>query len=306
MNLSQVTAFCTVVKAGSISKAAKHLHLTQPALSLQIQDLEEHFQTQLLERSNRGVKVTLSGELLYSYGQRMMSLNENLIQEINALTSLGNEQMMIGASSTIGGYALPCSIYIFKEKYPQSDVKMTIANTKEILEQTEDGVLDIGLIEGPLNKKLLNQQKLIAKNICKDELVMITPANEKWIDREVITLDELTRLPLILREKGSGIRETVEKALNDNDLQMNDCQLTMELSTLESIKSCVEAGQGISIISRLAVRRELRHGTLKALQVEGISFPHYFTVIYSCVKPKTGLQKTFIEFIKCPHSRSFC
>lgn len=306
MNLNQITAFCAVVKTGSISKAAKHLHLTQPALSLQIQDLEEYFNTKLLERSNRGVKITPSGELLYSYGHRIMSLSENLIQEINALTSLDNEEMNIGASSTIGGYALPCSIYIFKEKYPQSDVKMTIGNTKEILEKTEDGVLDIGLIEGPFNKSLLNQQKLIAKNICRDELVMITPANDEWGEKEVITLDELKTLPLVLREKGSGIRETVEKALSDNNIQLDDCRLTMELSTLEAIKSCVEAGQGISIISRLAVRRELRHGTLKALQVEGISFPHYFTVIYSSVKPKTALQKTFIEFIKCPRTRSFC
>lgn len=306
MNLNQITAFCTVVKAGSISKAAKHLHITQPALSLQIQDLEEFFNTKLLERSNRGVKITPSGELLFSYGQRLMSLSENLVQEINALTSLGSEELNIGASSTIGGYALPCSIYIFKEKYPQSDIKMSIANTQEILEKTEDGVLDIGLIEGPFDQKLLNQQKLIAKNICRDELVMITPANEEWSEKEVVTLDELKVLPLVLREKGSGIRETVEKALSDNNLELDDCQLTMELSTLEAIKSCVEAGQGISIISRLAVRRELRHGSLKALQVEGISFPHYFTVIFSSVKPKTALQKTFIEFIKCPRTRSFC
>ncbi len=306
MNLNQITAFCTVVKAGSISKAAKHLHISQPALSIQVQDLEEYFQTKLLERSNRGVKVTPAGELVYSYGQRIISLSENLVQEINALSSLAEEEMNIGASSTIGGYALPCSIYIFKEKYPQSDVKMTIANTDEILEKTEDGVLDIGLIEGPYDKSLLKQQKLIAKNICRDELVMITPANGEWTDKEVITLEELKTLPLVLREKGSGIRETVEKALEDNDISLDDCRLTMELSTLEAIKSCVEVGQGISLISRLAVRRELRHGTLKALQVEGISFPHYFTVIYSSVKPKTALQKNFIEFIECPRTRSFC
>jgi len=305
MNLNQIIAFCTVVKAGSISKAAKHLHLTQPALSVQIQDLENYFQTKLLERTNRGVRTTPAGNLAYSYGERIMSLSEGLLQEINSIKELGSEEMMVGASSTIGGYALPCSIYAFKEKYPHSIIKLTISNARDIIEKTEDGMLDIGLVEGPFYQNSLKKEKLIAKNICEDELVLIADSkNHK--NNGSIDLEELKKLPIILSEKGSGTRETIEKALQDNNIELNDLNLTMELNTIEAIKSSVEAGKGVSIISRLAVRKELRHKTLKALKVEGISFAHNFTVIYSSVKPKTSLQKTFLDFINCPRSRSFC
>ncbi len=306
MNLNQIIAFCAVVKAGSISKAAKHLHLTQPALSVQIQDLEEYFQTKLLERTNKGVTPTIAGEVAFSYGQRITSLSENLLNEIKTQKNINNDLLAIGASTTIGGYALPCSIYTFREKYPRSIIKLTIGNTREIIEKTEDGILDIGLVEGPLHEGTIKGE-LIAKNICTDELVLITGSNSNNLGNgEYVTLDELKTLPLILREEGSGIRETIEIALEKNNVFIEELKTVMELNTIEAIKSSVEAGQGVSILSRLAIRKELRHGTLKAFKVEGISFTHNFTVIYSDVKPKTPVQNTFLDFIKCPRSRSFC
>ncbi len=309
MNLNQIIAFCAVVKAGSISKAAKHLHLTQPALSVQIQDLEDYFQTKLLERTNKGVNPTAAGEVVFSYGQRITSLSENLFNEINTQKNVNNDLLAIGASTTIGGYALPCSIYAFREKYPKSIVKLTIGNTREIIEKTEDGIVDVGLVEGPIPENTL-QGKLIGKNICIDELVLITSDNNNSsfniTSGDFVTLEELRNLPLILREEGSGIRETIEKALGKNNVFMEELKIFMELNTIEAIKSSVEAGQGVSILSRLAIRKELRHESLKALKVEGISFAHNFTVIYSDVKPKTPVQKTFLDFIKCPRTRSFC
>ncbi len=305
MNLNQIVAFCAVVNAGSITKAAKKLYTTQPALSVQIQYLENYFQAKLLERTYKGVTLTAAGEIVYSYGQRIASLSEELLEEINNNNDKSNDLLQIGASTTIGGYALPCSIYTFKEKYPHSTIKLIIGNTKEIIEKTEDGIIDIGLVEGPLTEDDLKCE-LIIKNICSDELVLITNSNNGFTSGEYITLEELKKLPLILREEGSGIRETIEEALKINDIFLEEITSLMELNTIEAIKSSVEAGQGVSILSHLAIKKELRHGTLKAHKVEGISFTHNITVIYPDITPKYPIKKTFLDFIKCPRSRSFC
>lgn len=146
MKLSQIEAFCAVTLAGSISQAARQMHLTQPALSLQIRELEEFFCVQLLERTNKGVKPTAAGERVYYYGQRLMSMKATLCNEIEKLQSSVAKQLRVGASTVLGGYVVPCNIHSFKEKNPHAQVSLIVANSRSVLEMLLDGNVDIALM----------------------------------------------------------------------------------------------------------------------------------------------------------------
>lgn len=301
MNFTQLEAFLTVVKEGSISKASRELHLTQPALSAQIASLESNLNIKLLDRSNKGVLLTEAGESLNYYSKRMMTLYKNLTDEVNAIKTRVHEEIVIGASKTIGGYALPCSIYIFKDIHPASNIRLKIANSEDILQYVLDKSVSFGLVEGPIT-----HPDLVVSSLTKDELVLITPPTDTWKSITSITLDDLEKHPLIMREKGSGTRKTIEAALTSAGSNVNRLKVIMELDDFDAIKSSVEAGRGYSLISKLAVKKELYTGTLHCVRVEGLSLVHSYNIIYIAKQTKTVLEKQFLKFITSPKERGFC
>lgn len=308
MNLNHLQAFCLVVKTGSITKAAKKLHISQPALSLQIQDLENNLQTILLERSNKGVKPTEMGEVVFNYGNKILNLKENMQKEIESYGSATMEELGVGASSTLGNFALPCSVYIFKENYPQHEIYLDISKTKTVLEKLLEGTIEIGVIEGPLVnslKALIMTEGLAVKKIAQDELVLIAPYNEHWQSRTEIPREELFQWKFVLMDEGSGIRETIEETLRDKDISMDQLNIALELNSINAIVSAVAAERGISFLPKMALRRELRHRTLKAIQVQGMNFPHSIYLIYHKNRIKPGLSANFLKFL-ASRERGFC
>lgn len=307
MKLAQIEAFYCVIRAGSISKAARQLHLTQPALSLQIRDLEEFFNVQLLERTNKGVKPTAAGDLVYHYGQKLMRMRDTLCNEIEKLQTTADSQIFVGASTIVGGYALPCSIHTFKEKTPQVQIQLTVANSKRIMEMMMEGSLDIAFIEGPLEDSLGGNvaEELICKTLCYDELLAVSHPSLFPGERETISIEELSHLPMLVREKGSGVRASIEKALRDMGLSLSECNVKMELNSLDAIKATLNANQGFSILSYISVRKELYYGNLKALRIHGFSQKHPFIMLHPRRDFLAPLEKSFIEFMKSD-DRGFC
>ncbi|RJX27923.1 MAG: LysR family transcriptional regulator [Dethiobacter sp.] len=310
MNLNHLDAFCLVVKTGSITKAAKKLHISQPALSLQIQDLEDNFQTVLLERSNKGVRATEMGQLVFNYGQKILNLTKNLQKEIDNHMNTVKEELFVGASSTIGNFALPCSIYIFKEKFSKNNIYLDISDTKNVVEKLIEGSINIGVIEGPLVnsfKELIKSEDLRVKKIAQDELVIVAPYNEEWQDKNEINRKELRELKLILREKGSGIRETIEETFLERNIPLNELNIVLELNSINAIVSAVTAERGTTILPKMALRKELRHRTLKGLKVEGLTFNHPIYLIYypNGNGNKPNLSSSFIDFL-ISKERGFC
>lgn len=306
MKLSQIEAFYTVIRAGSISKAARQMHLTQPALSLQIQDLEEYFCVQLLERTNKGVKPTPAGELVYYYGQKLLNLKATLCNEVEKLQSSTAKQLRLGASTVIGGYALPCSIHSFKERYPHAQINLSLANSQTVLEALLEGNLDIAIIEGPLPEGIAQSlDEFVSRSIGEDDLVLVGAPALIPEGREAVTLAELRGLPLVVREKGSGVRATIEKALLEQGVQPNELNITMEINCLEAIKATLEMGKGYSIISYIGVRKELYYGTLKALSVKGLSSRNVFTMLNKRNTFLSPLERAFIDFMRSK-DRGFC
>jgi DNA-binding transcriptional LysR family regulator len=306
VKLAQLEAFYAVIKAGSISEAARQLHLTQPALSLQIRELEEYFQSQLLERTNKGIKPTTAGELVYNYAQKLMGMKDALNSEIKKLQDEATPVLRVGAGTVVGGYALPCSIYSFKEKHPYAEIRLTVAPSRVVLEALLEGGLDVAVIEGPpFEAQNPVAEKLLARSIGHDELVLVAAPELFSSEKDEITLDELRTLPLIVREKGSAIRLSLEQALAGCELSLTDLNVVMELNSLEAIKASVGAGKGFAVLSYLSVRKELYYRTLKSLPVEDLSVQSTFTLLHPKRMFSSLLEKTFVDFMRSKN-RSFC
>jgi DNA-binding transcriptional LysR family regulator len=256
----KLKVFCTVAETKSFSKTSEIIHLTQPAVSLQIQALEELYETKVFDRSSSSINLTPAGEILYRYAKDILSLYAELEKEIGKITGLIRGSITIGASTTIGNYLLPSVIVDFKKTHPKIKINVLIGNTKRVLDLLNSGVIDLGLVEGETSRHKIKSEELIT-----DELVFIVPPFHAWAKKKVVSILEITKEPFILREDGSGTRQMIEKYLTSYSIKISDLRISLVLGGTESIKQAVENGMGISIISRWAARKEVKYGTLKLI-----------------------------------------
>lgn len=285
--------FITVADKKNFSKAAKALSLTQPAVSFQIQTLEQYYQTMLFDRVNRHVKLTAAGELLLDYAIHMNNLQAELERNMQQLTGHVKGELLIGASTTIGEYILPYVVGSFKQDYPDVNVTIQIMNTKDIGKLVVNKTFDLGIIEGPLEPF----ESMETHKFLEDELVLAIPSNHPYASRKSITLDELKELPYITREPGSGSRLIFEQALIDADFDIENLNVVMELGSTTSIKSAIMGGLGISTISKWAIQDLLKTGKVAALNIEGLTLKRGFNIILNEEKFQSEATGKFLDFL---------
>lgn len=293
MDDHKLKVFCTVAETKSFSKASEIIHLTQPAVSLQIQALEEIYGTRLFDRSNNTVILTRAGSLLYKYAREILGLYSSAEKEIGEITGLVKGNLSIGASTTIANYLLPSVIVDFRKKYPKIRVNLQVGNTKGVMEFLNSGTIDIGLVEGEVQR-----QKIVVEKILTDELVLIMSPAHHWAKRRDISISEITQEPFIVREEGSGTRQMIEKNLEKQDISPDDLKVSLVLGSTEAIKSAVEDGMGVSIISAWAAKKEIRHGILKTVTFKDIKLLRNFSLIYPKGYIKSHTVEQFLEFLK--------
>ena len=285
--------FITVADKKNFSKAAKALSLTQPAVSFQIQTLEQYYQTMLFDRVNRHVKLTAAGELLLDYAVHMNNLQAELERNMQQLTGHVKGELLIGASTTIGEYILPYVVGSFKQDYPDVNVTIQIMNTKDIGAAVANKTFDLGIIEGPLDQlETMDTHKFL-----EDELVLAMPADHPLAAKSSITLEELKSLPYITREPGSGSRLIFEQALIDADFDIEDLNIVMELGSTTSIKSAIMGGLGISTISKGAIQDLVKTGKVVALSIEGLTLTRNFNIILNNDKFQSEATGKFLDFL---------
>lgn len=293
MDDHKLKVFCTVAETKSFSKASEIIHLTQPAVSLQIQALEEIYGTRLFDRSNNTVILTRAGSLLYKYAREILGLYSSVEKEIGEITGLVKGNLSIGASTTIANYLLPSVIVDFRKKYPKIRVNLQVGNTKGVMEFLNSGTIDIGLVEGEVQR-----QKIVVEKILTDELVLIMSPAHHWAKRRDISISEITQEPFIVREEGSGTRQMIEKNLEKQGISPDDLKVSLVLGSTEAIKSAVEDGMGVSIISAWAAKKEIRHGILKTVTFKDIKLLRNFSLIYLKGYIKSHTVEQFLEFLK--------
>lgn len=259
----KLKVFCTVAETKSFSKTSEIVHLTQPAVSLQIQALEEYYESKLFERTSNSISLSPSGEVLYKYAKYILALYSAAEKEIGKITGHTKGNVTIGASTTIGNHILPNIIFDFRKIHPKVKMNIYIENTKKIMDLLNSGAIEFGLVEGEMSK-----YKVTLEPIIQDELFAITPPNHPWAKRKTVSLAELSKEPLILREEGSGTRQITEKYLSSHGLKMKDINLAITLGSTESIKEAVESGVGVSIVSKWVVKKEVKYGNLAMVGIK--------------------------------------
>lgn len=301
MTLNQFNIFCAVAEEKSFSKAAKRLHLTQPAISGQVKALENTYNLCLFQRTPSGVNLTEAGNIVYQYAKQIHHILEGMEDSLAILAKNQPCRLVVGASTVVGSYPLPCTIWVFKEHQPQANIQLEVENSSVILQKIKSASLDFAIIEGSVD-----DEDIVQLNCLTDEMALVVPNVEPWIYRGNITLDELLTLPLIIREEGSGIRSVIENELKKQGVSISNLNVFTEMSKLQSIKSAIEAGHGLSILPKLTVRKELYTKTLKALPVQGLNFELTCKIIYHKNKFLTDIAKDFIRLITDPEQRAFC
>ncbi len=279
--------FITVADKKNFSKAAKALNLTQPAISFQIQTLEQYYQTMLFDRVNRHVKLTEAGELLLEYALSMNDLQSQLERKMQQLTGHVKGTLMIGASRTVGEYIMPYIICAFKNEYTDVDITLEIYNTKHVEELVLSNHLDVGLVESQVK-----HDELMFQSILEDELVVVVPTTHPWAERDEVTLDDLAGEPFIIREPGSGSRLVFEQALIDAEFDVESLNIIMEIGNITAIKSAIISGLGISVMSKWAARDMVEGKMASIVRIKDLKMPRRFNIL---------LNENHFESEACSH-----
>lgn len=273
MKIENLEVFCLVVEEGSINKAAKKRYLSQPAVSKQIHLLEENYETLLFERNNGKLILTESGKALYPIAKKIVNDYHQSLVIVSQIKNKVKLVLNIGASLTIGEYLLPKLLGEFKKNFPQIEITLKIGSTPTILAQLEKDQIQIALVEGEVKGENFKVTKF-----AQDEPMVVFSANHRWKNNRNVPLRDVLTEKLIWREENSGIRVLVEEILKQHNL-LDQLHVYMEFGSTQAIKGAVEENLGISILSKLAIEKELKEGSLKALPIEGIDFKRNLWVV---------------------------
>ncbi|MFC6601556.1 LysR family transcriptional regulator [Ectobacillus funiculus] len=269
----QLDVFVKVVELKNFSLAAKELHMTQPAVSQHIQMLERDMGAKLLERNNKFIRLTHTGDIVYYHAKEILGLYSRMKDLVEDAMHEARGKLLIGASYTFGEYILPHVIARLRDAYPSIQPSITIANTQEIVHLVKSYQLDVGIIEGDLH-----EPKLHTEPFAKDEMLLFISPKHPLSQKRNVSMRDLQDETWIVREIGSGTREAAEKLFDASQIRPEHM---MEFGSNQVIKESVEAGLGITLLSKSAVRKEQKLGTLIALQIDGLPLVRNFLLLRS-------------------------
>lgn len=259
----RLQVFYTVAKLLSFTKAAETLHMTQPAVTFQVRQLEEHFNTRLFDRTHNRVTLTEAGRKSYEYAEEIFELYAEMENSVKELTGDVSGILTLGASTTIAEYMLPDLLSGFTKEYPDIQLRLKVSNTEGIVSMIENSMIDLGIVEGPVTNKNLSVE------VCRvDHLVVILPTEHELANKQSISMDELLHFPFVIREEGSGTRDVIMDYVTKMGLDKNNLNICLELGSPESIKGAVEAGMGVSIVSNATIQKEVKLNLLKKVDLD--------------------------------------
>lgn len=267
----RLKVFRAVAEHLNFHKAAEHLFLTQPAVTLQVKALEEDLGVRLFDRTGGRISLTAQGSILLSYARKIAALATEAEQTLGGRDGKASGHLSLGVSTTIAQYVLPRLLGAFLAEYPAIQFSLKSGNTSEIVQLLIDGKVAIALIEGPARDRGIRSEPFM-----EDELLLITPRQFE-VDR--LTGSQFVASSLLLREQGSGSRRVVESTLEKAGFKLKSFKKIIDLDSTEAIKSAVEAGFGIGFVSRWAISKELELGTLKVAQVMGLKITRNFSLV---------------------------
>ena len=287
----RLIVFRAVARHSSFSRAAEELLLTQPAVTQQIKALEEQFGRPLFHRAGGRISLTPGGGALLPFAEQIKVLSEAAFAAVQNAYGQEAGELSLGASQTIAQYLLPTFIAAFLQTKPMVRITARSGNTDQMLAALVSGDIQVALLEGPEQRTDVHIEPFM-----EDHMVLVVPSSHEWADHK-ITLNELRTQPLLVREFGSGSRRIVEQALAGLGLKTKDLNIRMELDSTEGLLHGVEAGLGVTFVSRWAVRNHMALGTLKVARVDGLKLSRSFSLAYSAGPEPSGNVGAFRAFL---------
>jgi DNA-binding transcriptional LysR family regulator len=299
MSDRRLKVFHTVARLLSFTKAAEALHMTQPAVTFQVRQLEEYFNTRLFDRTHNRVNLTPAGERVSEFAERIFDLYSEMENTVRDLTGEVSGAITVGASTTIAEYLLPALLGEFKNQYPDINLRLKVSNSEGVVSMVEHNVIDLGLVESPVSNK-----NLIVEVCHDDQLVVVAAPDHELAKRGgKVKAADIVRYPFVSREEGSGTRDFIMQYLMEAEVKPADMDFCLELGSPEAIKGAVEAGMGITIISRSIIGKELKLNTLCELQLDPpLSRP--FSFVRQRQKFRVTVMEKLLEFAQSYFSKN--
>lgn len=270
----RLQVFHRVAKRLNFTKAAEELYITQPAVTKHIHEIENHFKLKLFERNGTKIKLTPAGETLLVYTEELFTVYRNLEFEMNSFSQRHSGKLRIGASTTVAQYVLPPVLAAFHQKFTDIKVSLSINNTEQIEQALQNKTIDLAIIEGQSKNTLFKYTGFI-----KDELVLVANANHPLAKMQVIKPEELLKIPLLLREPGSGTLEVLAHALKPLGIKISQLQKEMQLGSTESMKLYLLHSNAMAFLSIHSILKELRNKDCCIIDVKGLSIERNFYFI---------------------------
>lgn len=293
MNLNLFKTYVKVVETQNLSRTANEFGLSQPAVTKQIQALEDIYGVLLLERSGRRLKTTEAGETLYNCAREIIKTMDKTEKAMEEVSESRKGSIYLGASNIPGQYILPVLLKKFKDDFPNISISLDISDTEKIFNKIAERELDIGIVGG-----WFNNRKVEGFEWFQDELVVIIPNSHRLAQRKKVGIEELTTERWIFREKGSGTQKALEDILQAHGIKKDDLNVYIEAGSTETVIAAVESGMGISIISRWAVTKIDKNRSIKTLGIDTKNVRRLFYIIYPHQKSRRKSVNSFLEFLK--------
>lgn len=292
LNINQLKTFVTVVMEGSLSAAAEKLRLTQPAVSLHIQNVEDYFGVNLLNRRGKEMELTPVGETLFREGKKLISAYNKIEDDIFTEIFKSKNQILIGAGPVMTDYVIPHMMGFFKKNHPEIDLVVHPMDS----EYTVKGVLDHSLDVGFVGYNVKNN-KLLAEEWITDELMIILPVDHPFAKKESITLDDLKDQEFVWHKDFSGIRMFFQEKIRQAGKEI-DINPSIIVSSTFSVLTSVQAGLGISLISRWMAERPIQSGMIASVPISDVSLVRNLYIITHRLKKKPPVVLSFLEASK--------
>ncbi|PTY06991.1 LysR family transcriptional regulator [Opitutaceae bacterium EW11] len=285
--------FRAVAEKLNFTRASEQLHISQPAVTQHIKALEEHYGTALFHRSPGGIRLTAAGQSLLKAVIRGCELEHETELALRSRQTLLAGPLRIGSSTTVAQYFLPAPLGRFQQEHPKVDVSLQIGNTQEIADSVRNARLDVGLVEGPGERRDLH-----AEDFFQDEIVCVAAPSSAYAKKQRLAVEDLAAAPLVMREPGSGTRDVTERALRKEGLRATALRVVLETESTETIKGLVASGVGLGFISRLAVANEVTLGKLAVVPIARFRIPRDFTFLYPQGPRPSGAVGAFMDSIR--------
>ncbi|NEO84824.1 MAG: LysR family transcriptional regulator [Spirulina sp. SIO3F2] len=306
--LDQLRILKAIATEGSFKRAADSLYVSQPAVSLQVQNLERQMDVPLFDRGGRRAQMTEAGHLLLNYGEKILSLCQETCRAIEDLQNLQGGTLIVGASQTTGTYLLPRMIGQFRKRYPDVSVQLQVHSTRRTSWSVANGHVDLAIIGGEVPAEL--QDTLHIRSYAEDELALVLPVAHALAQVDTIQREDLYKLSFIALDSQSTIRKVIDQVLTRAAIDPKRLKIEMELNSIEAIKNAVQSGLGAAFVSISAIEKELQMNVLHRPTIEGVLVKRNLSVIINPNRYRSKAAEAFVqeilpEFSTQPHFTLF-